>query len=105
MAASVLIEKDISIGATEHLYVVAITLDNSYPTGGYALDPAANQRLERLLVPNAGGYTFEWIPASQKLKIYRGDNANASPAPGVEVSAAVDLSVTPGVVYGIGIGF
>jgi hypothetical protein len=34
-----------------------ITLDNSYPTGGYALDFPANTQIERLSFPNVGGYS------------------------------------------------
>jgi hypothetical protein len=104
MAATPTIDRDISIGQTEHLYLVKVVLDNSYPTGGYTLDFPANVQMERLNFPNVGGYQYEWIRSTQKLKIYRGDNTNAAAAPGIEVANAVDLSTVPGTIEGIGIG-
>lgn len=92
MAAVATVDYDIPIGQTEHLYVGSIALDNSYPTGGEVLDLPANTRLVHLDAQPTAGYTFEFVPGTQALKVYRGDNANASPAPGVEVANAVDLS-------------
>jgi hypothetical protein len=53
--------------------------------------------------PN-GGATFEWIPSTQKLKIYRGDNANASDAPLIEVRQRGRPVGGAGLREGIGIG-
>lgn len=95
MAAVVTIQRDIPIGQTEHLYIGTIAMDDSYPTGGEALDVAKNERFETLIADSNGGYVFSFVPSSQKLLAYRTkDPGNAGGADIVlqEVANAVDLS-------------
>ena len=99
MSAVVTPTSDEAIGESVHLYEGTIALDNSYPTGGYAIDVPNNARITTMVCGAAGGYTFHFIASTQKLKVYRGDNTNAAAAPGVEVSNAVDLSAVPAVPY------
>jgi hypothetical protein len=86
-----------------NIYHGQITLDSSYPTNGEPIDLALNERIDVMICEQKNGYTFEWDADNQKLKVFRGDNANASPAPGVEVSNAVDLSAVTAIDW-IGIG-
>lgn len=74
--------------------VGTFAMDNSYATGGLAWDLSSYfpGGLENVFPFAWGGYSFEYDKANKKMKAMRGDNANASPAPAVEVSAAVNLS-------------
>lgn len=103
-ANSTTIDKDIPIGETEHLYLVTIVPSTSYPAGGEVLDASGNTRFERINC-SAPGYVTEFIPSSQKLKIYRQkDPANAGGADIAlpEVAATTDLSAVT--FYGIAVG-
>jgi hypothetical protein len=104
MAATgtVLKSKKLESGFT--LIVGQIALDSSYPTGGEAIDLSLNERIDVLICENHTGYMFKWDADNQKLLVYRGDNTNAAAAPGVQVTAAVDLSALT-VVNFIGVGF
>lgn len=72
--------------------------DNPYPTGGMAFKALFQAKTKDarepfgILADDCGGYILAYDPSTGKLKVYRGDNANASPAPAVEVSNGVDLS-------------
>jgi hypothetical protein len=76
-----------------------VTLDSSYPTGGYTITP--NQlglgAIDFVIANDRLGYSFDWDYTNNKLLVYRGDNANASPAPGVQVSNGADLSAVTAV--------
>lgn len=75
------------------VYFGTIALDNSYPTGGEAVDLGSNERIDRLEVTGGkSGYQFSWDSANQKLIVYQGDNTNAAAAPAVQVPNATDLS-------------
>jgi hypothetical protein len=76
-----------------------VSLDNSYPTGGYAITPGqlGLSSIDFVIANDRLGYSFDWDYANNKLLVYRGDNANASPAPGVQVSNGVDLSAVTAV--------
>jgi hypothetical protein len=95
MAAVPVIDADIPIGETQHLYVGSITLDNSYLTGGEPIDAPGNSRFIHLDAQPTAGYVFEFIPASQLLKAYRQKDPAAAGGADialVEVANAVDLS-------------
>lgn len=76
--------------------IVDVTLDNSYPTGGYSL-PVTNAALA---LRNAihdirpgvstNGYVVNYIPSTGKLKVFR--IGGSLTAPLTEVANAVDLS-------------
>lgn len=72
--------------------VVDVTLDASYPTGGYPLAPSDfgfSTSIEVVLTQAASGYEYEYNYATSKLVAYR---QNATTGALVEVAAAVNLS-------------
>src|SRR5579872_5897776 len=51
-----------------------ITLDNSYPTGGYSITPSLlgfSQVRAVIVNSHTGGYVYEYDIVNQKLKAYR----------------------------------
>lgn len=95
MAAVVTIEKEIPIGASERLYLGVIALDNSYPTGGEAIDVAGNTSFRKLFAQPTAGYVFEWDEDGQKLKAFRQRDPGAiggADVPLPEVTNLADLS-------------
>lgn len=76
MAVTVNIDERISLGSTDYLYIGQITMDSSYATGGENVDAtgatgqAGPQKFKTLIPGHTGGYVFEWINASQKLKAF-----------------------------------
>lgn len=66
--------------------IVDLKLDNSYPTGGSVLTPASVGlvRIDTVDPTSVGGRGFEWIPATNKLKVYSSGTT--------EVTNATDLS-------------
>jgi hypothetical protein len=91
-------EKRIPLGLTESLSIGTIALDNSYPTGGEVIAIDKMEKIDRLFV-QGGGYIFEFVPSSQKLKVLIGDNNNAADAPAVESANAADLSAVTAAQY------
>ena len=79
--------------------------DASYPTGGELIDaatfPGGPYGLFRnvldIFAEPKNGYTFSFDVVNKKLKAYQGDNANAVPAPSIEVAAATNLAAVTGV--------
>ena len=95
MAATVTITRDIEIGESAHLYEGTIALDDSYPTGGEALDVSGSESFTTLIAQSEGGYVFSFNPSDQKLLAYRQkDPADAGGADIalVQVAATTDLS-------------
>jgi hypothetical protein len=91
-------KKDRTKGGKIHLLELAF--DSSYPTGGEPLSAAAcgfDRSIDFLIAEPAAGYTFEYDHTAGTLIARRGDNANASAAPAVEVANAVNLSTVTGV--------
>lgn len=67
--------------------VFDVTLDNSYPTGGYALTAGSfglMLRVDSVVPQNTGGRNLEWDAANGKLKAYS--------AYATEYTAGTDLS-------------
>lgn len=68
----------------------------SYATGGVAVTPQQlgfQNAIQHLQVAPSGGYVFEWLPASNKVKAYWSGTAGAVLN---EVTAATNLaSITP----------
>lgn len=84
---------------------VDITLDSSYPTGGYTLAPLCGTAASSIptpdfvdaqLLPISGAVLFLYNFATQKLQVF----TNA----GVEVAGAVNLSTVVGRVQVLGKG-
>lgn len=71
--------------------IIDVKLDNSYPTGGYALAPSdfGLTAIEMVLTQAVGGYDYEYDYSTKKLKAYR---VNTTGAVLGEVPAATDLS-------------
>ena len=69
----------------------SLSLGSSYATGGVAVTPQQlgfQNAIQHLQVSPSGGYTFEWLPASNKVKAYWSGTAGAVMN---EVTAATDL--------------
>lgn len=78
---------------------ISFAADGAYPTGGsagfLALAQAkigAAKNIIAVLAQDCGGYMPAYDFTNDKLKVYYGDNNNASDAPAVEVPNATDLS-------------
>lgn len=69
MAAAVRVIGDYDLGGGAHLYIGELDLDASYPSGGYAIDLPANQRIEVLLTDDHGGVATHWDRGTQKLLV------------------------------------
>ena len=94
------------LGAKQRISVTTITGDSSYATNGYAI--TANQvgfsRITAVLAVGANtGYVPVWDATNSKLKVFYGDNNNASDGPLIEVPAATDLSAVSFTVLAFGI--
>lgn len=89
----------------EHLSlrVLTVSLDNSYPTGGYAL--AASDfnftTLYAVLVSSRAGYQLTWDAANSKLMVFYVTSATTSPL--TQVPNATNLSSVTGVTI-VGLG-
>lgn len=70
--------------------------DTSYPTGGWpiTLSTLGISTLIDLQVEGRAGYMLCWdgSKTAPKVQVFRGDNANASPAPGVEVTNGTNIA-------------
>jgi hypothetical protein len=106
--ATITAETDLDeLGQGEHLYLVTVVFDSSYPTGGEALDLAANRNIKRLILQPTAGYVFQWIPATQLIKVFQQTDpaaAGGANVPLVEVSNATNLASALAAVDGIAIG-
>lgn len=101
--ATIVVNRDIPIGQTEHLYI-GTCVGPTYATGGNLFDPSGNTRLEWLDV-KMPGYVAVFVPASQLVKLYYDTNPAAAGGANtalVEVTNAADLSAVVGVWLGIG---
>lgn len=67
----------------------------TYPTGGVPIDrtkmgfPNAIEQFAFNDMANANGFIYKWDAANRKIRIYQGDNANASAGPLVELAGGV----------------
>lgn len=102
MAATVTIDERTVLG-NQRARFLSITLDTSYPTGGYALStdqldlPAG---VVLFLQVNIPGYLAVWDGGNKKVKLYRQTAATSAL---IEVANAVDVSgATGGKIFVIG---
>ena len=93
-------------GQEQHLNLVNLTFDDSYPTGGELLGPAdlgtTYPPLFVFGVRDCAGYVFDWDRANQKLKVYYSDDNDSSDGPLIEVPNTTDLSTLSPIVLVIG---
>jgi hypothetical protein len=69
-----------------------ITLDNSYPTGGYGtFNKFGLKAVNGVIFESANGYMFYYNKSTDKIQAYT--------ASGTEVSAATNLSTLPAVYF------
>lgn len=82
-----------------HARLVDITLDNSYPTNGWAVTPANFGLTEIITIfpMNANGYDIQWDGTASKLKVY-----SAAGTELVNASAALNNVVVRALVIGRG---
>lgn len=80
-----------------NLTINTLSLDNSYPTGGYALTPSqlgVGLAADWVMAQPKSGYVFEFFPSTNKLMV-RWSGAAGAIDP--EVTNATDLSAVTGV--------
>lgn len=97
MAATLFIEGSIPGPSGAHLYYGKITMDNSYPTGGEAIDAPGDKGFSKMWLTPAGavasnGVVGLWDAVNQKVIAVWGNAGTASQLP--EVTATTDLSAT-----------
>ena len=96
MAATLTVHERIQLGGNKALIIGAVALDNSYPTGGEAIDSSSDEAFQYLLSAGGGttakglGLVFQWDEANQKLVVCW--NGDATPAALPEVTNTTDLS-------------
>lgn len=94
------------LGAAQRISVETVTGDASYATGGYAITPNQFGFVRTSAVVPVGsntGYVPSWDQTNSKLKVFFGDNNNASDGPLIEVASATDLSAVSFTVIAFGI--
>lgn len=98
MAATVTptVELDIEIEETQHLICGSVTLDSSYPTGGYGFDPSGVSAITHL-VAAGGPVSLKWDRANQKLMAFVSNGA--SPALLNEAPNTTNLSTVTNVPF------
>lgn len=100
MAVTPVIESDTAFSSEVHFYELTCAWDSSYPTGGEAWNPTGNRRLRKVWsCGGEAGYKFEWDQANQAMKVFYGDNNNASDGANIEVPNATDLSALTAVKF------
>lgn len=100
MAATTTIDHNIPLHETYVLLLGRIDLDNSYPTGGYSIDPSGVESIEFLNPCPRAGYVFSWSTSAQKLLVYRQKDPAASGGADIalpEVANGADLSAVTGI--------
>jgi hypothetical protein len=108
MAAVAAIKKRMQAGDLQ-IRVVDITLDNSYPAGGWALTPqqlglGLNGVVWFVLLPELNGFSYEWDYVNNKLVSKWGGGANAANANYTTAGAAQNGFVVRAMVFGTGAG-
>lgn len=92
--ATVTVDTDIAIGQTKHLYELTIVIAGNYETNGVAVSAAGVSRFTRVNAQVAGGYAFEWVPSTQKLKVYYSNDDNNADGPLIEVANGAAVTAT-----------
>lgn len=96
MAATLTVTERVDIGGNKTRIYGTIALDNSYPTGGEAIDSSTDENFKYLISAGGGttakglGLVFYWDEVNQKLVICW--NGDATPAALPEVTNTTDLS-------------
>lgn len=89
MAATLTETDRIPIGSSKVLCLGTVTLDNSYPTGGEAIDAAGDLGYD-VMIFESSTVVLQWDKANQKVVAFWGNAGTASLLP--EVTATTDLS-------------
>jgi hypothetical protein len=95
MAASVVLDSKTVMG-NQRVRVFSLTLDNSYPTGGYAISTDQldlPNGIVRYLNASVPGYSANWNYSTGKLQLFRQTAATSAL---IEVANAVDVSAVAG---------
>lgn len=81
---------------TRRQVVGNLTFDSSYLTGGEPITPGSLglYQIEQMEVEPASGFIPRWNRSmtAPTVQLFQGDNANASPAPGLEVPNATNVA-------------
>lgn len=102
-AASAIIENPAGV----RFRTVSITLDASYPTGGYAISPALlgfTSRIDGIVASTAGnttGVTVGWNPATGKLQAYVSNGASPALLAEAPNTTALTGQIVQGIAWGV----
>lgn len=79
MAIAISVKKQSKLG-TLHANIADITLDNAYPTGGYAISPAVigMDSIDVMVISASVGYLFDYDHVNGKLKVFVTGALNAA---------------------------
>ncbi|HEY3314372.1 MAG TPA: hypothetical protein VGL40_03685 [Bacillota bacterium] len=86
------------VGSDLRILTGKFDFDNSYPTGGEAMDLSKYfSQVLGVTFETKAGYIFEYDYAARKVKAYRFDYPGVAAGPAVEVPNLTDLSALVGV--------
>lgn len=97
MAMAATVEETIQLGGNEYLYIGTLAITGTYTTSGDTIDPSGNESFRHVIVTGKG-YVWEWVPSTQKMKMYR-DNGTATAAALPEVANAADHTGATGITF------
>lgn len=90
MAAALVEKWAVPIGQSKVLCEIQVTMDAAYVADGEAID-GAGDGYETPAISLSGGYVGEFIPSTQKVKVWY-SNSDAADGPLIEVAGTPDLS-------------
>src|SRR4051812_28547200 len=71
MAATLDVQKSISLQSGLRMEVGTISGDAAYPSGGWPISPGGSTGYWKAIVQASAGYVPEYDEAAQRLKVYR----------------------------------
>jgi hypothetical protein len=89
MAATLTVTESVPLGTSKVLDYGVVTLDNSYPTGGEAIDATGDLGYDTMIFESST-VVLQWDKANQKVVAFWGNAGTASVLP--EVTATTYLS-------------
>ena len=103
MAVTVAIVKRIKMGNAKGS-IVDVGFDSSYPTGGESVTPeqCGLNVVNMVLAEPGGGYNFQYVRSTSKLKAFYANNDGAADGPLIEVADKTNLSTVTTRVFVLG---
>lgn len=100
MATAATVEQRIELPGNTNLYIGTLAVTGTYTTGGDAVDVAANERIDVLIVAGVGGgFQCRWDRAAQKLVLYYYDYDAVADGAAIQVANGADHTAQNGAVF------